>query len=391
MAVKQYASERSKWLRSAISAVIAVAWLAACTTPPPVDKSVAYSPQELLIGDTFGLESGDRPPAVDITAIDPQMRAFLKQKVPQHFSDEHKIRRILEAILEDELQLDYNSFKTYTAREAFYSREGNCLSFTNLFVALAREAGLDVYYQEVEVPPNWEQQGDTYFFNRHINALVHLQFSGKKAVDFNISEFDHDYPRREITDSYARAQYYNNMGIYWLGEGRHDQAFLHVREAIAQQPYAAYFWTNLGAIYSQSGEKNRAESAWLRALELDDDPSAMSNLARLYEGSGELALSDWYEARVERYRRKNPYYLHGLAKEAYNGADYEQAIALSKKSVRLKDDEHEFHRLLGLSYLHQGNVRRADRSFAHAAKYAPGEQERKRYNDKRKLLVHVNH
>ena len=44
---------------------------------------------------------------------------------------------------------------TRTASETFRARRGNCLSFSNMFVAMARDVGLDVQFQEVEIPPDW--------------------------------------------------------------------------------------------------------------------------------------------------------------------------------------------------------------------------------------------
>ena len=49
---------------------------------------------------------------------------------------------------------------TRTASGTFHDRQGNCLSFTMLFVALARAAGsARRRYQSVEVPPTWSYDG----------------------------------------------------------------------------------------------------------------------------------------------------------------------------------------------------------------------------------------
>ena len=37
---------------------------------------------------------------------------------------------------------------------------GNCLSFSSMFVAMAREADLTAYFQEVYIPPNWRTVND---------------------------------------------------------------------------------------------------------------------------------------------------------------------------------------------------------------------------------------
>jgi hypothetical protein len=40
-----------------------------------------------------------------------------------------------------------------------------------LFVAVAREVGLDAHFQEVRTPPVWDSRGDLYIYNLHINAI----------------------------------------------------------------------------------------------------------------------------------------------------------------------------------------------------------------------------
>lgn len=365
--------------------------LVSCAARPPTDRSTGLTRVDLLDDAAFGVTEQDQVVLIDLLGVNDDMRDFLREQVPDHFAPERKVDLILKAILSDGLRLEYDSFKTYSAEEAFYSRQGNCLSFTNLFVALAREAGLKVEFQEVDVPPNWERRGNSYLFNRHINALVHLPFSSSKAVDFDITEFDLDYPRRRITDNYAMAQYYNNVAVHRLGQDELKPAYLNLRKAIELYPHAPYFWTNLGSLYHHSGDDFRAEASWLEALRVGDEPSALSNLARLYRRENEEALAAWYDKRAEKYRRKNPFYLFELGKTAYNDGDYPEAVSLLKKAVRLRQGEHEFHRFLGLSYLQLGEKKPALRSFYRAEQSADGDVQRRRYNEKQRLLVQVVH
>jgi Flp pilus assembly protein TadD len=364
--------------------------LASCTVLPLSEESVKFDSVELLDGGLFGVGAGNKPAPVALTRTNEEMRAFLKERVPSHLGKEEKVERILHAILEDGLRLDYDNFKTYTAEEAFYRREGNCLSFTNLFIALAREAGLKVSYQEVQVPPNWERRNETYFYNRHINALVFLPYRGQKAVDFNISEFDTDYQRRSISDNYALAQYFNNMGVHWLEEQHYATAFVYLREAIRLQPRASYFWTNMGSLYSRAGYPARAESAWLEALQRSEDPSALGNLARYYGTIGREDLADWYAERVEGYQRQNPYYLYKLARSAYERKEYNESLAWLRQSLKLREDEHRFYRLQGLAELKLGKPERARQSFGLAERYASSDHERRVYNHKQRLIVQVS-
>jgi len=367
------------------TALAAAALLSACAAQPPVERAVAVAQGELLSGARLGVAATARPPTAALTAVNDEMRVFLRQHVPSGLGPTQTIERILQAILDDGLQLRYDNFRTLTAQEAFYSREGNCMSFTNLFIALAREAGVKVHYQEVEIPPSWTAEGDTWRYNLHINALVKLP-GAEQVVDFNLGDYDPELHRRVLSDEEALVRYHNNMGVHWMTEGERQRAFLHFREALSLRPRTAHVWTNLGTLYRRAGDLAAAESSYLRAVDLADDAAANSNLARLYAQLGEQALSDWYRNRVQLFRQQNPYYLLHLAQGAYATGDYPAAQRLLQRAIRKQPDEHEFYRLLGLTDLQQGDLRAAADHFAAALAHADAEAGA-RYRHKLELLA----
>lgn len=357
----------------------------ACATQPPVAREVVVSDLELLDGTRLGLGPEQRTESVSLLAVNDDMRAFLHENVPDGVGDRRKVELILEAILEDGLQLSYNNFKTYTAQEAFYSREGNCMSFTSLFVALAREAGVDAKFQEVEVPPTWSQRGESWLYNLHINAVVDIP-GGHQVVDFSLENYSSDYRRWPLGDLEALSRYHNNLGVHWMNQGKSQKAFLHFRRSLELSDEWGFVWSNLGTLYRRAGDLAAAEAAYLKAVALDDEPSANSNLARLYQQLDKQELAAYYKNRVHLFRRKNPYYLFHLAEEAYALADYNRAATLLRTAIRRDDKDHQFHRLLGLVYTRSGDLDAARRSFRKAEALAKG-QDKARYNDKLELLA----
>ena len=358
----------------------------ACAAQPPMQRMAQYSRADLRTGAAFGPAVAVPISPVQTLAVNDDMRAFLARHISSDASDHQKVGLILAAILDEGLHLDYNNFKTFTAQEAFQQREGNCLSFTNLFVALAREAGLKANFQEVEVPANWTARGDTYMYNLHINVLVSLP--GKdQVIDFDMAAYNERYNRRLIPDESALAQYHNNMGVHRLNEGKVDAAFQHMQVALELRPDTGYFWTNLGTLYQHAGHDSEAEAAYLTAIELSNEPTAMSNLSRLYARIDQPELASYYRARVEIFRSRNPYYLFNMAEEAYAQSDYSRAQSLLLKAIRYRNDEVEFYRLLGLSYLQLGDKSAAQKQFMKAVELAENPVERERYNHKLYLLA----
>ena len=360
--------------------------LAGCAAQPPVERQMQVSRTELLSGAALGLDHGMPSVDVDTLAVNDDMRAFLAEHVPQNANDKQKVEHILRAILDNGLRLNYNNFKTLTAEEAFYQREGNCLSFTNLFVALAREVGVDANFQEVDVPPSWSLRGGTYLNNMHLNVVVALT-GRKQVVDFDMSSYNVEYHRRVITDRAALAQFHNNMGVYWLGDNEPASAFLHLRKALELGGEKGYMWANLGTLFRREGLHEEAESAFLIAIDIDQNATALSNIARLYDELGEGELAAFYSSQVEIFRRKNPYYLYDLAEKSYAGSDYTEAEHLMLVAIRLRGDEHMFHRLLALSYAQMGQPQKARVSLQRAAGLVTEAGQREHYNHKLELLA----
>lgn len=382
-------ARHARALLKILCALLLPAWLVACASIVPDSVEIQYSEEELIPetapfsspGDVRSLEP------VDVLALDDDMKAFVAEIVDRSTTR----RTILVSLLDRMLNsgphvLHYNNLKTYTAQETFHAREGNCLSFTNLFVALAREAGLKVYFQEMRVPDNWERQGETFMYNRHVNARVNLDGHGTYVVDFNLTRVRNDFQQQRITDKAALSQYYNNMGVYWMMAERYDLSYLHLQKAISLSDEEAYFWTNLGALYNRVGDDPRSEAAWLHALEIKTDLSAASNLARYYRRVGNTELEDYFQDQVRRFRQRNPYYLYEIAEAAYYAGEYQESISVLGKAIRMRGNEEQFYRLLGLNYVKTGDTGRASKAIAKAQQYAVSEQAKHTYNQKLRLL-----
>ena len=324
---------------------------------------------------------------VELLAVNDDMRAFLEEHIPnRRVSEEYRSKLILRALLKDGLQLNYNHTKTYTAEQTFYAREGNCLSFTNLYMALAREAGLIVSYQEVAVPPAWSAKGDIHYFSLHMNVLLELPRKAQ-IIDFDTQTEASKGKRKMVNDRTAAAHYYNNMAVHYLSINDLPTAFLHAHKAIELRPRTGYFWANLGTIMRRADDEAAAEEAYLAAIEISGEPAAISNLARLYKKQGSLELADEYAQRAESYRRRNPFYLYRLAQQAYAAENYQQTNRLMRSAIRKRKDVEKFHHLLGLSWAQLGAANKAKKSFVLAARLAGSEQNSSLYAHKLQLLA----
>lgn len=384
-----------KCLKLAVPAGLAVWLLAACagsaaTRPqvPPgeISDSMLFEASPLAMG--ADLEDFSQQ---DILALTPEMRDFVDQRIKPHFGPKARLRQLTYALMDEGIfEIIYDE-KTFTAEDTFEVRRGNCMSFTNLFVALARYAGLDARFQEVDVPPMWSFAGESFVINQHINVFIDLGYGSTRVIDFNINDFTTEFDSRIVSDRRARAHYFNNLGAEAMLGGDTVNALNYFRQSIWEDSSFSGSWINLGSLYRRDGYVDYAEAAYLRALRADESSLvAMSNLANLYRASGRNRLADLYAQEVREHRNRNPYYHYYLATDSFKTGDYALAIDHVRNAIRLRDDEPLFYSLLSVSYLMSGDRGQAVRWMEKAEAVAVEATEKDHYHDKIEALMSHN-
>lgn len=350
----------------------------------PQAKSI--TPHMLLAGRPIAQGASPAPP-VDMLAVSLEMREFVDYYAGSG-GKAFRLTELAQAVMgQGTFGLTYDN-ETRTAAETFRQRSGNCLSFTAMFVVMARYAGLEASFQEVEVPPDWISEGGTLVLRRHINALVDLSPNSQRIVDFNVENFRSGYDSRVVDDTRALAHFYNNIGVDRLQVGNTGVALQYFRKAIESDGSFSPAWSNLGTLYSRNSQAAYAEAAYLQALTVDrGDSVAMSNLASLYEARGLREQADWYRAKVKSHRDRNPYYHHQLAEQAFDAGDFETATKHLQTAIRRKANDHRFHGLLGRIYLQLGDHEGAQRSFQEAEALASTRDLKNEYSQELDLLT----
>lgn len=372
--------------------VFAVVVISSCVTPgdiPGVQSSNQVTTGMML--DASPLAKGVELPdlsQVDILELSPEMIAFMDRWIDPHGSEYLTLTRLLYAIMGDgTFEVIYDG-STRTAQETFRQQTGNCLSFTNMFVAMSRYIDLDSSFQEVEMPPDWSVSGETLVFNLHINSQVNLASYSSQMVDFNMYDFRIRFERQLISDDRARAHYFSNLGVEYMLEGDTPMAFAHFHESVRSDSAFHPAWVNLGILYNREGYPNYAEAAYLQALKIDgSNQVAMSNLAGLYEQEGHIEAAELYQNKVKYHRNRNPYYRYQLARIAFDEGDYRTAIEHLKFAVRRVKDDDNFYFLMSLSYLNSGDKDAAERWMKKAEDVAEIDADKKRYHRKLDMLM----
>ncbi|WP_347332204.1 tetratricopeptide repeat protein [Marinimicrobium locisalis] len=336
--------------------------LSACTQLEPLPEWVQTpTPQELdeiLSGEALfdAPVSDDTPPDYPLFELTPQMRLVADEVAMQHRSAAARAQalhqRLLSSPMAGGLGMRYSALHTATAREAFEERQVNCLSFTLMYVAMARHMGLKAEVNDVKVPPSWDlRDNETFLLFRHVNAKVMLPFGDQLVIDLEMERYSPMYDQTVIEDQRVAAQFYNNRGMELIAEGQSRAGFLHLRKALSLDPQQGFVWNNLGTLYRGKGHLHKAETAYLQGLaQAPTDLTLMSNLSGLYQSAGEEEKAAYFYQRARAHRNGNPYYLYSLAQEQLAEGNLVEAERYVKAAMKQENQEPRFYTLAAEIY-----------------------------------------
>jgi Flp pilus assembly protein TadD len=310
--------------------------------------------------------------SVDLLRMTPEMRAFVEQFGADTIDSDSRAWSLTYAALDPFLlAFDYDPMVTVPADEAFGKRRGNCLSFSSMFIAMARDAGLKAWYQEVKIAPKWSNVNDIMLVNKHVNAVI-LERGKRYTVDVSRRARKAFEVSRRLSDQEAQAQYYSNLGADALIAGDLSQAYAYFRKALETDSQNAYLWSNLGVVLKRNEQIEDALLAYHTALKIDPDQSvALNNLYTYYDEIGDTESAERIRSRVEHNRRKNPYYLHYMAEIAIEENRYADATELLKRAINIDGEEYRFYYTLAQSQYQEGQIQLALDSLQRARELAP--------------------
>lgn len=369
----------------ALCVLLAVSGCAAIKPKPA--KAYSASIVDVLAGKAIlGHEVSDAElPNHDLFAITPEMEAFAKKAIRYGDSYFEKVKSLHVALLSSTTYgrgIIYNAYFTEVPTVTFEQRRANCLSFTLLYVALARAMGIDAEINEVEIPPTWDLRNKKdMVFLRHVNVKVPMARDNPNilrnddvVIDLEMSRYRSNYNQRPVSDTDAAAQFYSNRAMEYLENNNFVDAFLSLRKSIKLNDQQSYVWSNLGALYSRKNLWREAELAYLHGLELNpQDLTVMNNLSYLYRQIGNKELTQKYSLLAQHYRESNPFYKYNLALSAFDHGDYESALQYVNGAIEREKNDARFYELAASIYEKQGRESKKAAMLKKASKLKPSE------------------
>lgn len=299
--------------------------------------------------------------------LEPQLAQQVDRELQPTGSDRRRVRRILDYIF-TRLDLRYALTPTRDANSTFRAREGNCLSFVNLFIGLARRHRMAPFYVEVRDYQRWTYRDGLVVSRGHIVAGIYVggELRTYDFLPYRPKSYRDFHP---IDDRTAAAHYYNNLAAEALLAGDLAAAERLAVAAVEIAPAFTKAWNNLGVVQARMGEGDVAETTYRRGLELEPDNVALlTNLARLHQESGDHQVAARLLARVDELHTTNPFYYVSQAERALAEQDPDRALERLRRALRLDSEAPEVHVALVKTYLALGELQKARHHLERALK-----------------------
>ena len=268
--------------RHLITCLLAVGALGGCTT---TTRSLTFLASEQW-AQALRSRGVDPQQVANPLAFTPEMSAEALRLVGPG-DDTDRLRRLQSALFDvRRFPFAYDVKTTLTAAEAYHRREGNCLSFTNLFVAMGRSLGIKVQSGLITRVRGSEREDDLIVVNTHVVAML-TQAGGTIFFDFDRTRRQQPTAVRPLDDLWVTALYLNNRGADELRLRNTEAAARLFSDAVKLAPQFAAAWGNLGVARRRLGDIPGALAAYAEALRGDpSNPTVLSNLALLYGALG---------------------------------------------------------------------------------------------------------
>lgn len=322
------------------------------------------------------------PTSEQVMAVPVQLQEQLQAEViGPASSDLDRMQRLVRFMGDGEhgLGLEYRDDATYTVVEAQQKRQANCVTYTLVFLALARIAGLEAYPQEIEQTLSWQQRDGIVYRSNHVNARARAG-SGRYTIDVGSEYLIARRPAKPISLQRALAQYYNNRAAMLMAERRIQAALAYADKALELDPGYPTTWSNTGVLRLRSGDREGAERAYTKALSLDpNNGAALFNLVALYQRSGDRVRHAIFSKRLDKVQREDPFHQFLIAVKYEKQGDAALAAKHYRRAIRLLGGEHRFYFGLARAYLLGGDSGRARRALRRAYSLAPDEPSKRLY------------
>ncbi len=376
--------------------------LAGCSnvkTEPSVIAVAEPEPVFSLRQDEF---FGPRPDLVSIEGIH-----RLTPEQEKHFYDFFNSRKELSSpahervvdYLEAQLENFEYSAQTYTAAESLANRSGNCLSLAILTTAIAKLANVDVGYQLADSDPVFELNGGLVVKGLHVRTILYdaewIPDEGRitlRRPGLRLDYFSTSTERfaGSLTEKQYVARYYRNLAVDAIARHEYNLAYWLTVEAIALEPLSSETFNTMAVIYRRIGKLKKSEEVYLYGIEnMEKKLTLLKNYRFLLTQQNRVEEIKQVSQQIAELDDPSPFHWLRAARDSYEKGNYQEAIALYKKAVKLAPYLHEAYFGLAIANYRIGRFSSAKRYLRNALDRAYRRKTRSMYEAKLAVLTEL--
>jgi tetratricopeptide (TPR) repeat protein len=309
----------------------------------------------------------------DPLTIEPGILKEADEAVGRWGNPFERLRRVV-AYLNDtnRLGFQYAPNLSLTASQAFRERRGDCIAYTNLFVAISRHVGLPTYYVHVsEVLSHYEHRG-LFFTSSHV-AVGYGSGPSAVVVDFTKSTTDWKLAiYRAVDDATAAALYYNNLAVDAMMGGKLDEAEEMLRFLIEKKPEVEETYNNLGVLLNRRAKYQDALSVLQKGMKAFPAYKPLyTNGLVAARGAKRSDLEKDFEQRGQEIEDRNPYFLFARGMSLYQSGELDQAAEELQRAAQMKPDSAAIYAWLARICLTAGRIEEGLAAAGEVRKLAP--------------------
>ena len=343
-------------MAKALAVVIVLVLASGCATTSAAHRTVADEWIDEARTEGLVLE----PPL----RVSPQLRAVLREKVGYAGTEKSRLLKLVRFLQDaDGLAFRYQTQSSLSAEGAFVARRGDCVSYANLLVALARTLDVAVRYVRItELPVTWEA-GGRFFESSHMAVALGREAAWDQAVIVDFGNV-HTSPWRfslydDVPDGQAFVLFQNNVAVQRLLAGdvetaEHILRFLHQRApAIPEVP------NNLALVLLQRGRDREALDLLEAAVEqFPRFRPLFANAVQAARRIGDEALASTLEARGRELLEDEPAWNFNEGMRSYHARAYSTAALRFEKALSADPNNVRLLAWSARAHLAAGNLRR---------------------------------
>ncbi len=349
------------------SAALGVAALLPACAPPAARAPSITAAVMIAEGRAQGLDLEDP------LELDASMVTEVAQAVGRSGTQEIRLRH-LHRYLNDAgyVNFQYLPNRSLTARQAFRERRGDCIAYTHLFLALARQIGIPAYFVHVKQVKNYYERAGWSFVSSHVAVGAG---QGPTAIVFDFSHEISDWWLSiydTIDDSAALALFYNNVAVEQMIDGRRREAERLFRFLLARAPTVPELYNNLGVLLNR--ESRHADALDLLQAGMLRFPSYepfFTNALTAARGAGRPDLVALLQKEGKSVEESDPFFLFAKGLSFYQDASFDLAASELARAHDAKKDSPVILAWLARAYLAADRRELGLEAFRRLQKTAP--------------------